>query len=171
VKDGTCVEVAVAANAFLPYTKEYCNQMNATAPPEADFIKLLSDESWSFSTASDQANVNFNIDVGASHTPDDAWKLLAQIATQNFDVIEVTDKETGYLRTGWNVWQRNGGRVIRTRVIVKLGSNSPLKYSIKVQSEWAPPGTSIKDDERFQSWDRILLTYKDLINEAQSRLR
>ena len=87
------------------------------------------------------------------------------------DVIEVTDQATGYLRTGWNVWQRNGGRVIRTRVIVKQSSTTPLKYSIKLQSEYAPPGTSIKDDERFQPWDRILLTYKDLINEAQSRLR
>lgn len=170
VKADACVTVSVQAKAFLPYDKEYCNRPNLL-PPEADFVKLRTDESWNFSTATDQANVNFTIDVGTVHTPDDAWKLLAQIATQNFDVIEVTDKETGYLRTGWNVWQRPGGRVIRTRVIVKQSSNQPIKYTVKLQSEWAPPGTSIKDDERFQPWDRVLLTYKDLINEAQARLR
>jgi hypothetical protein len=171
VKEGTCVEVQFQANAFLPYSREYCNQANSTPAPENDFVKLNSDESWTFSTASDQANVNFSIDVNPQLTAENAWKLVAQIATQNFDVIEVTDQATGYLRTGWNVWQRNGGRVIRTRVIVKQSSTAPLRYTIKLQSEYAPPGTSIKDDERFQPWDRILLTYKDLINEAQSRLR
>lgn len=29
----------------------------------------------------------------------------------------------------------------------------------------------MKDDELFREWDRILLQYKDLINEAQARLR
>jgi hypothetical protein len=29
----------------------------------------------------------------------------------------------------------------------------------------------VKDDELFREWDRILLQYKDLINETQARLR
>jgi hypothetical protein len=29
----------------------------------------------------------------------------------------------------------------------------------------------VKDDENFTTWDRILNTYKDVISEAQSRLK
>ena len=60
----------------------------------------------------------------------------------------------------------------RTRVIVKLGSTSPLKYVVKVASERADdPNVSVKDDEQFGEWDRVLKSYKDIINELQARLR
>ncbi len=171
IRTGSCAEVRIEAPAFSAQRREYCNQDNAQPIPFDEMVKLGRDEAWDLSMASDQANVNFTIEVGDKRTADDAWKTISQIITNSFDVLEVTDKETGYLRTGWNV-RRFSDKVIRTRVIVKLADSNPLKYTIKLASEKADEGrATVKDDELFREWDRILLQYKDLINEAQTRLR
>ena len=100
----------------------------------------------------------------------DAWKLMSQIIETYFDVIEVTDRETGYLRTAW-VAQTFKQRTIRTRMIVKLGSTDPLTYKIKLVSEQAGAAqTSVKNDELFKEWDRVLRKYKEVIHEIQTRL-
>ena len=49
---------------FLPYEREHCAQVNAPAPPLEENITLATDDSWSASAASDQANVNVTIEVG-----------------------------------------------------------------------------------------------------------
>lgn len=171
IRTGTCTEVRLEAPAFSTQRREYCNQDNAQPIPFEDLVKLGRDEAWDLSMASDQANVNFTIEVGNQRAADDAWKTISQIVTNSFDVLEVTDKETGYLRTGWNV-RRFSDKVIRTRVIVKLADANPLKYTIKLASEKSDDGrATVKDDELFREWDRVLLQYKDLINEVQSRLR
>jgi hypothetical protein len=55
---------------------------------------------------------------------------------------------------------------------VKLGDTSPLKYIVKIASEQSGfAKTSVKDDDAFEEWDRILNSYKDIINELQARLR
>ena len=74
--------------------------------------------------------------------------------------------------------------LIRTRMIVKRSSLNPLRYTVKIESEradWAPgagsispssaPRVSVKDDEKFAPWERLLSTYKDLISEIQARMR
>jgi hypothetical protein len=171
IRTGTCAEVRIEAPAFSAQRREYCNQDNAQPIPFDEMVKLERDEAWDLSLASDQANVNFTVEVAGKRTPDEAWKTISQIITNSFDVLEVTDKETGYLRTGWNV-RRFSDKVIRTRVIVKLADSNPLKYTIKLASEKADDGrATVKDDELFREWDRILLQYKDLINETQARLR
>jgi hypothetical protein len=101
---------------------------------------------------------------------EDAWKLISMIITSYFDVIEVTDRETGYLRTSWVVqsFQQN---TIRTRIIVKLGDTDPLTYKIKLVSEESRhPGTSVKSDELYRDWDRVLRKYSGVIDELQSRV-
>ena len=174
VRRGACVEMTASAASFLPTTRTYCNEDNSkiTAVENGeDFIKLRADESWPLTVESDQANVNFQVDVGATRKPEDAWRILNQIITSQFDVLEITDKETGYLRTGWNI-RTFDGSVIRTRVIVKLASGSPLKYTVKLVSEKAVgEKVDIKDDQLFKAENRILMQYKDLINEIQTRLR
>jgi len=171
IRAGTCTEVRIEAPAFSTQRREYCNQDNSQPIPFEEMVKLGRDEAWDLSMASDQANVNFTIEVGSQRSADDAWKTISQIVTNSFDVLEVTDKETGYLRTGWNV-RRFSDKVIRTRVIVKLADANPLKYTIKLASEKSDDGrATVKDDELFREWDRVLLQYKDLINEVQSRLR
>ena len=129
------------------------------------------DEAFEASEKSDQANVNFTIEVNAAKTPDDAWKLISQIVLGKFDVLEITDKDTGYMRTSWVVTNFSDNTV-RTRVIVKLGDTAPLKYVVKLVSEQSgEPRTSVKDDEKFGEWDRLLKGYKDIITEMQARLR
>lgn len=171
VLKGTCVEVVAQSPGYVDEKKTYCNQDNMPVPPLAENLKLIVDEAYTSSVASDQANVNFNIEVNAAKTEDEAWKIMSQIVTGAFDILEIADKETGYIRTAWSV-KTFKSNTIRTRVIVKLGDTKPLKYVVKIVSEQSGKGgTSVKEDDSFKQWDRILNTYKDFINEIQARLK
>ena len=171
VSKNNCVEVIVKSESFITIKKNYCNSKDYQEPPNRDHLELLLDEAWSSSVETDFANVNFNIVVNPKISEDEAWKLLSSIITTEFDVLEVTDKETGYLRTSWQVRSFKGSGTIRTRVIVKLGDSNPLKYVIKISSEKADGmRASVKDDYKFKEWNRILKKYQYIIEEAQSRL-
>ncbi len=174
IPDGNCSKVRVEQAAFLTYEREYCVQLNAPAPPMDDNVTLKQDDSYAASLASDQANVNVTVEVGSTFQEDQAWKLLSSIVLTHFDVLENSDSQTGYLRTAWQIksWGDNNEVVIRTRIIVKRSNDSPLRYSVKIVSERNKmAGVSIKEDENFMPWDRLLNTYKDVISEAQSRLK
>ncbi|SFS35133.1 hypothetical protein [Lutibacter maritimus] len=169
VPENTCVEVIVSKESFLSIKKNYCNSNDYQAPPFRDHLELVEDEAYKQSIATDLANVNFTIVVNPDVSEDDAWKLLSSIVTTEFDVLEVIDKETGYMRTAWQV-EGFSGSTIRTRIIVKLGDSNPLKYVMKISSERADGAVSVKDDQKFDEWGRILKKYKNIIEEAQSRL-
>lgn len=174
VPEGSCVKVRVEQNAFLPYEREYCAQPNAPEPPFEDVVSLRQDDSFAASVASDQANVNVTLEVGKTFTEEQAWKLIASIVLSHFDVLENSDSQTGYLRTAWQIksYGENNDVVIRTRIIVKRTNDAPLRYAIKLVSERNRfAGVSVKDDENFVPWDRLLNSYKDIISEAQSRLK
>ncbi|MEX1384498.1 hypothetical protein, partial [Lutibacter sp.] len=164
-----CVEVIIKKESFLNIKKNYCNSNDYQEPPLRDHLELIEDEAHKQSISTDLANVNFTIAVRPEIVEDDAWKLLGSIVTTEFDVLEVIDKETGYMRTAWQVEGFNGS-TIRTRVIVKLGDSNPLKYVMKISSERAEGAVSVKDDQDFEEWSRILKKYKNIIEEAQSRL-
>lgn len=171
VVDGSCVEVIIERAGFVPVVKNYCNQSNMQAPPVNEHIALKTDEAYTSSIQSDQANVNFTITIGATRTPEDAWKIMNGIVTNYFDVIEMADKETSYLRTAWSM-KNFPNNTIRTRVIVKPGNTGALQYVVKIQSESSnAANTGAKDDEKFREWERLLNTYKDVISEMQARLK
>jgi hypothetical protein len=173
VPEGACTKVRVEQIGFLTYDREYCAMANAPAPPLEDNVTLRQDDSYAASVASDQANVNVTLEVG-KYSEEQAWKLISSIVLSSFDVLENSDSQTGYLRTAWQLktYGENNDVVIRTRVILKRSNDSPLRYQIKIVSERNKfAGVSVKDDENFIPWDRILNTYKDLISEAQSRLK
>ncbi len=173
VPDGTCAKVRVEQPGFVNWDHEYCVQANAPEPPLEQTVQLSADDSWAASVSSDQANVNITIEVGSKMTEEQAWKLLSSIVLSRFDVLENSDSQTGYLRTAWQIksWEASGV-VIRSRVIVKRQSDSPLRYTVKIASEHNKDSRiSSKEDENFYEWDRILNTYKDLISEMQSRLK
>jgi hypothetical protein len=164
----TCAVVKVEKTAFLTGTIEFCNKPNFSPPPKAYHMVMERDDSYDASEATDIANLDIEVKTKKSEL--DAWKLLSQIITTYFDVIEVTDRETGYLRTSWVV-QTFKQRTIRTRMIVKLGSTDPLTYKVKLVSEQAnSPQMSVKNDEYFKEWDRVLRKYKEVIFEIQTRL-
>jgi hypothetical protein len=166
---GMCVEVIVEKPGFVPSKKNFCNEDGVQPPPVSEHVILAVDEAFTSSVQSDQANVNFTIET--SRPEEDAWKILSQITMNYFDNIELADRETGYIRTSWNA-KNFLNNTIRTRIIVKQADIMPLKYTIKLVSEYSgKPKTSVKEDESFLPWDRILNTYKDVISEYQSRLR
>lgn len=146
------------------------NYGNGISPERSYYRILIKDDAFEASSSTDQANID--IDVKTSKTEDKAWKLLSEVITSYFDILEVTDKSTGYIRTSWAV-QSFKGSTIRTRVIIKTSSSdNSLKYKIKILSEIADkPNTSVKDDEKFKQWDRVLKKYSDLVPELQIRLK
>ena len=174
ISEGSCTKLRVEQTGYLSYEREYCVQPNAPPPPLDDNVVLLQDDSFSASVASDQANVNVTMEVGATRTEEQAWKLMASIVLSHFDVLENSDSQTGYLRTAWQIktYGQSNEVVIRSRIIVKRASDAPLRYTVKIVSERnRMPGVSVKEDENFVPWDRLLNTYKDVISEMQSRLK
>ena len=122
------------------------------------------------SIKADQANVDFSVEVNKKYDLLQAWKLTTQIVTDYFDDIEVSDRETSYLRTAWSV-RSFQQKTIRSRLIIKLGNSDPLTFKIKLVSEYSKiPGTSVKSDEQFIEWDRILRRYQNIIGDFSARL-
>jgi hypothetical protein len=172
ILEGQCVEVEVSKEAFDTQKKNYCNTTNTGLLPITDHINLVEDEAWTSSIQSDQANVNFSVTVNPALNEEAAWKMLSQIIMSQFDILEITDRSTGYMRTAWHIRVFGNGTTVRTRVIVKQGNIDPLKYIVKIVSEISiVKNASVKDDENFREWDRLLKTYKDLISEIQARLQ
>jgi len=193
VADKTCVNVRIEQVGFIAQRRVYCSHpedANSAVPPIDDPVLLKVDESFSaaVSMQTDQANNNITLEVGMGRDEATAWKLLSSMVLSYFDVLENSDRDTGYLRTAWQPkFFADGTVLIRTRIIVKRSSTDPLRYTVKINSEradgasrsddsLASRGTgasrvSVKDDEKFAPWERLLNTYKEVISEMQSRLR
>ncbi len=164
----SCVNVRIELVGYLNYEIDFCFKKNLSKPPKSYFIKLQRDDAYDASIQTDIANID--IEIKTNLGKDDAWKLLNQIILNYLDVIEITDKETGYIRTAWQLktFKQN---TIRTRIIAKQSSDDPLAFKIKLISEESRRVlTSVKSDELYREWDRVLRKYKDVISEAQSRL-
>ena len=137
---------------------------------KSQFVQMKKDESYESSAKTDNANVDFAVEVNKKLNETDAWKLANQIVRNYIDDIVQVDKETGYLMTAWKV-QTFPKKTIRTRVILKLSNSHPLTYKIKIESQYSDEeGLSAKADEKFRDWDRILKKYDSLIGEFQVRL-
>jgi hypothetical protein len=168
VLSNSCVNIRVEKVGFLDEHITFCSKPNFAPPPKTYYVEMKKDDAYDATEATDMSNID--IEIKTNKPEMEAWKLISQIITSYFDVIEVTDRETGYLRTSW-VIQTFKQNTIRTRMIVKLGSSDPLTYKIKLISEQSgQPQTSVKSDELFKEWDRVLRKYKEVINEIQTRL-
>jgi len=168
VLSNSCVNLKIEKVGFLTEHITFCYKPNIAPPPKTYYVEMKKDDAYDATEATDMANIDIEIKTNKPEL--EAWKLISQIITSYFDVIEVTDRETGYLRTSWVV-QTFKQNTIRTRIIVKLGSSDPLTYKVKLVSEQSgQPQTSVKSDELFKEWDRILRKYKEVVNEIQTRL-
>ncbi|QCX01636.1 hypothetical protein FGM00_16520 [Aggregatimonas sangjinii] len=168
IAKGSCVNVRVEKTGFLTYHIEFCNQKKTTSPPKSYYMEMHRDDAYDASVQTDIANVD--IEIRSKKDKDAAWRLMNQIVLSYLDVIETTDKETGYLRTAWQLktFKQN---TIRTRIIVKEASLNPLSFKVKLVSEESRQAlTSVKSDELYREWDRVLRKYKDVVSEMQSRL-
>jgi len=169
IAKGDCVEVTAEKEGSVGVRKKYCNQDNAPLLPIIDHIDLVADETFAVSIPSEFVNINNIVDIGNKDI--DAWKVMSQIVMSYFDVIEVTDKATGYLRTAWSV-KSFPNNTIRTRIIVKVADSSSLKYVVKLCSEYSgKSGSNVNDDSLYSEWHRVLETYKNVVNDIQTRLK
>lgn len=160
------VNVKVKKAGYISEERNYNND-GVSKLPKSEFITLQKDASFESSSTTDLANRD--VDIKTDKAEEDAWKKLSSIITGTFDVIEVTDKSTGYLRTAWAV-KKFGPVTIRTRLVIKMGNENPLSYKVKIISERSETATSAREDEKFETWDRLLRTYDNVIPEMQSRL-
>lgn len=123
IMNNSCVTVQIYKTGYLTERLTFCNKKSASKPPKTYYAELRRDDAFDASIQTDIANIDINLSSNKSEL--DTWKLISQIVMSYFDVIEVTDRETGYLRTSW-VIQSFTQNTIRTRVIIKLGSSNPL---------------------------------------------
>lgn len=175
VSKNACVELRISKDGYVRYVKNYCNQPNMQEPPVADFVEMTIDEAYTSSISSDLANVRITVPVNSAYSSEESWRILSSIITRYFDILETVDFNTGYLTTSWQV-QNFQSSIIRTRVIVSSGGNSDqLAYAIKLISQEAyldgQNQVTVKDDEKFEDWARILKKYEGLIEEVQARLQ
>ena len=170
VPKNSCVSVKIHKSGFLRYEQTYCNKKGMTEPPKKQFFDMKKDDAEEASIKTDQANIDFSIEVNKKLDINDVWKRANQIVTDYFDAIEVADKETSYLRTAWSI-QSFAQNTIRTRLIIKLSKSDPLTYKVKLVSEYSGmPLTSVKADEQFHDWDRLLRKYQNIISDFTTRL-
>lgn len=170
VPKNSCVDVKVIKSGFLKYGQTFCNKKGMSDLPKKQFFDMKRDDAEEASIKTDQANVDFSIEVNKKLDITDVWKRVNQIVTDYFDAIEVSDKETSYLRTSWSIqsFQQN---TIRSRIIIKLAKSDPLTFKVKLVSEYSGfPLTSVKADEQFHEWDRVLRKYQNVISDFNTRL-
>ena len=164
-----CVTVVVKKTGFLTERIEFCNKKDMSKPPKSYYVEMRRDDSYDASVQTDIANID--IELKTKMDKDKAWKLINQIVLSYIDVIEMTDKETGYLRTSWSLksFLQN---TVRTRIIIKEASDDPLVFKVKLVSEASGVAqTSVKSDELYKEWDRVLRSYSNVISEFQARLK
>lgn len=165
----TNATVEVKKTGYFTETITFYNTPGNPKPPKAFHVKMFVDDAYEASTQTDIANLD--LELKTSKGEDDAWLIINSVVLNYIDVIEVTDKETAYLRTAWQV-QNFSKATIRTRVIIKMGTRDPLSYKMKLISEIADkPGVSPKEDQSFKEWDRVLRKYAPLVTELPSRVK
>lgn len=161
--------VTIKKTGFFTETVTFFNTPGNPKPPKSYHFKMFKDDAYEASVQTDIANLD--LEIKTTRSEDDAWMLLNSIVLNYIDVIEVTDKETAYLRTAWQV-QNFSKATIRTRVIIKMGNKSPLSYKMKLVSEIAhSPNVSPKEDQMYKEWDRVLRKYEGVVSELPSRLK
>lgn len=169
VPDEGCTTVVVKKIGYIIEKIEFCNKKNMTKLPSSFHFSLKKDEAYEVTTESDIVNIDFKIK--AENGKDQAWKLLNQIILDNFDAIEMADKETGYIRTSWVV-KRFENSAVRTRFIVKEFSSNPLIFKIKLSSEHSQNAMAgSNQDQYFKEWNRILRKYANLESEIHARVK
>ncbi|HEX2684020.1 MAG TPA: PEGA domain-containing protein, partial [Ferruginibacter sp.] len=126
---GDCITVEVKEEGFIPEIRDYCKKKGMAAPPKSDYYKLQPDESYTSTIQSDIANKELVLNVKSDRTKEEAWKIIVSTILGKFDVLEMNDEKSGYLRTSWvgKIFKAN---TVRMRVIIKQSSDDPLSYKI-----------------------------------------
>lgn len=171
IPSNQCVTVQVTEDGFLFEERTYCKKRGVTPPPKNDYIQLDVDDSYTSSVQSEYANIDISLDVRKDRTKAEAWKIIVATILGKFDVLEMNDEKSGYLRTNWIgvTYKRN---TVRMRLIVKQASEEPLQYKMKFITEISPrSGTSFTADEQFSPFGRILKKFDGFHDEMTTKLK
>lgn len=171
VPSNECVTVQVSEDGYLYEERTYCKKRGITPPPKTDYIQLDIDDSYTSSVQSEYANIDISLDVRKDRTKAEAWKIIVATILGKFDVLEMNDEKSGYLRTNWIgvTYKRN---TVRMRLIVKQASEEPLQYKMKFITEISPrSGTSFTADEQFSPFGRILKKFDGFHDEMTTKLK
>jgi len=171
VPSNECVTVQITEDGYLYEERTYCKKRGITPPPKTDYIQLDVDDSYTSSVQSEYANIDINLDVRKDRTREEAWKIIVATILGKFDVLEMNDEKSGYLRTNWIgvTYKRN---TVRMRLIVKQSSESPLQYKMKFITEIAGrSGVSFTADEQFSPFGRILKKFDGFHDEMTTKLK
>lgn len=171
IAKGDCVEVIAEKAGYISSQKNYCNQDNSPDIPTKDSVLLVQDEVFTLTTDANFVNTNNVIEINSNKKEAEAWKLMSKVVMDYFDILEITDMTTGYLRTGW-VSQSFPNNTIRMRVIVKVANSNTPKYIVKLICEASgKSGSNIDDDNLFTACNRVPEKYKNIITDLQSELK
>ena len=171
VPSNQCVTVEVREDGYLSEERTYCKKRGVTPPPKNDYIQLDADESYTSSVQSEFANIDITLDIKKDRTKAEAWKTIVSTILGKFDVLEMNDEKSGYLRTNWIgvTYKRN---TLRMRVIVKQTGDDPLQYKMKFITEISNrSGTPFTADEQFMPFGRVLKKYDGFLDEMQTKLK
>jgi len=159
---------------------EFNNKPGYAAIPNVFNYVLLVDDA--YNESGEMLYLNRDYEIKSNKTEIESWKLIFQTVLSYFDEISVSEEKVGYIKTDWANQNFKVGTV-RTRVIVKLVSNSPLTYNIKISSETLNRSRYIagnnsefdrisiqNKDDIFVEWSRLLNKYKDFLSDLESKL-
>lgn len=167
---GECLTVEVKEEGFIPEIRDYCKK-KGISPPKSDYFKLQPDESYTSSIQSDIANNEIVLNLKEGRTKDEAWRIIVSTVLGKFDVLEMNDEKSGYLRTSW-IGVTFKANTVRMRVIIKQSTEEPLSYKIKFVSEYSGrAGTPFSADEQFAAFGRILKKYDGFLEELTTKLK
>lgn len=158
-------EIIVKVEATGYITKEF--RVKKIDKRKTITVKLVKDEAFDKSVASELANKYFTIRVRGGIDEDKAWKLLTQVMLDYFPELKTADKASGYMNTTWQIEDFDASRV-RTMVQIKESSDDGLTYKIKIFTEKNEGDFDNEGD--YKPWPRVLKKYEPLINEMQMRL-
>ena len=92
------------------------------------------------------------------------WKRLLHLAINNFDQVEVRDKDAGWIRTQW-VSTKFSEQTVRTRLEIRLSFSGDGQISYRVRLESQIKDNNCRDSNCFVRYDRVLKKYVDVIQQ------
>lgn len=167
-KRGATFTIEVNAPGYLSQTRFYASggSFSKTA-----YFQLQPDPLYTSTTQSDILNRDNTLNTKSGRTKEEAWKIIVSTVLDKFDVLEVNDERSGYLRTSW-VGTNFSSNTIRVRVIVKLHTEDPLVYKIKfISEESGKNGTAFNADELYKPYNRMQKKYDGFMDELMTKLR
>lgn len=96
-----------------------------------------------------------------------AWSIVVNAVTQHFE-LEVSDAQSGYLRTGWKITGKDllGTPIKKSRVHIRVEERSPFKVKVKTEKQEFDPLSEdwviTGDDEKIEN---------EIMSELSGRLR